>query len=79
MKARDVLLEVMQEQPDEEATADPAAAIDCSRQLRSQVLKQLDTQTVLRVLSILCDESVCKAQRATLITNTNILEIQRLI
>ena len=70
MKARDVLLEVMQEQPDEEAAADSAAANDSSRQLRSQVLKQLDTQTVLRVLSIVCDESVCKAQLATLLILT---------
>ena len=71
MKARDVLLEVMQEQPDEEAAADPAAASDPSRQLRSQALKQLDMQTVLRVLSIVCDESVCKAQaqRAALISD----------
>ena len=60
----------MQEQPDEEAAADSAAANDSSRQLRSQVLKQLDTQTVLRVLSIVCDESVCKAQLATLLILT---------
>lgn len=55
MKARDVLLDVMQEQPDSEANG---ARAD-SRQLRSELLKQVDMQAILRVLNILCDESVC--------------------
>lgn len=55
VKARDVLLDVMQEQPDSEANG---ARAD-SRQLRSQLLQQVDMQAILRVLNILCDESVC--------------------